>query len=233
MDHAMGGLMFMEAENYDRVDALPYIDTQLGQPEVARQVKALIEEEMQHFDARDYLASLPAPALPLINGPEMQKEFTRIEAGKALDGIDISRYNVEVPKGASNQDHGAWRSLAENVNMQLEYNRLRITNLDMLERWGNKAWIAHSLTVRGCERVLTNEAAALRASREEVNKKRKLDQVSCGNELRKLTLELEQYQRDNVEVEQGLRNLDGEIQRLRRAAQERDVYISDIIEDDT
>lgn len=48
-------LLFMENEHYALVDALPYIDTQLGQTEVAQQVKALIDEEMRHFEPRDYL----------------------------------------------------------------------------------------------------------------------------------------------------------------------------------
>merc|ERR1712014_252394 len=101
-------------------------------------------------------------------------------------------------------------------------------NLDMLERWGNKAWIAHSYTVRGCERVLTEETAALRAKREDVNKKRKLDQVSCGNELRRLALELEQYQRDNAEVEQALHGISEQVFRLKEAAKERNVKIHDL-----
>merc|ERR1712048_1515000 len=93
---------------------------------------------------------------------------------------------------------------------------------------GNKAWIAHSFTVRGCERVLTEEAAALRATREDVNKKRKLDQVSCGNELRRLALELEQYQRDNAEVEQALHVVSEQVLRLKEQAKERGVKIHDL-----
>merc|ERR1712187_494000 len=83
-------------------------------------------------------------------------------------------------------------------------------------------------TVRGCERVLTEEAAALRATREDGNKKRKFDQVSCGNELRRLALELEQYQRDNSEVEQALHVLSEQVSRLKDAAKERNVKIHDL-----
>merc|ERR1719444_336147 len=102
--------------------------------------------------------------------------------------------------------------------MQLEYNRLRVTNLEMLERWGGKAWIAHSAVVRNVERCLTAEVSALRAQREDVNKKRKLDQVSCGNELRKLSRELEQYQQDNGQVVAALHTIEAEVNRLRQAA---------------
>merc|ERR1712232_1475023 len=138
---------------------------------------------------------------------------------------------VEPPQGNAAQDHGAWRKAAESVQMQLEYNRLRLTNLEMLERWGNKAWIANSFTVRACERVLTNEATAMRAAREEVNKKRKLAQVSCGNEIRKLTLELEQWQRDNAEVLQALHCVEESVQRQKMAAFDRGVEICDLTGD--
>uniref|UniRef100_A0A7S0FWU8 Pre-mRNA-splicing factor SPF27 n=1 Tax=Pyrodinium bahamense TaxID=73915 RepID=A0A7S0FWU8_9DINO len=221
-------LLFMENEHYTLVDALPYIDTQLGHSDVAQQVKALIEEEMRHFEPRDYLASLPPPELPLLCSEQMQQEFARIEAGQHMSGVDSERYKVEQPQGNAVHDHGAWRRAAENVQMQLEYNRLRLTNLEMLERWGNKAWVAHSVLLRASERVLANEAVALRASREEVNKKRKLDQISCGNELRKLGRELEQYLLDNRTAEAGLQEMEAEIKRLRQAALERGVDISDV-----
>jgi len=218
----------MENEHYAMVDALPYIDTQLGQTEVAQQVKALIEEEMGRFEPRDYLASLPQPELPLLSSEHMQAMFARVEAGQPMTGIDVSKYKVEAPQGNNSQDHGAWRKAAENIHMQLEYNRLRMSNLELLERWGNKAWIAHSYTVRACESILANDAGELRAVREEVNKKRKLDQVSCGNELRKLSLELEQYQRDNTEVERALHDVEAEVRLMKRAAVDRGVKIGDL-----
>ena len=36
---AMGDLLYMENEHYSLVDALPYIDTQLGAAEVAQQAR--------------------------------------------------------------------------------------------------------------------------------------------------------------------------------------------------
>jgi len=219
------GLLFMENEQYSLVDALPYIDTQLGSTEVAQQVKALIDEEMAHFEPRDYLSSLPAPELPFIEGDTMAKEFARMEAGQPFQGIDTGRYKVDAPDGAEGQDHEVWKKQGDNLQMQLEYNRLRHTNLEMLERWGNKAWIAHSCLVRKTETILGNEANGLRATREEVNKKRKLDQISCGNELRKLTNELDQYAVDNAETVRALWVLEAEVDRLRRTARERGLQV--------
>lgn len=221
------GLLFMENEQYSLVDALPYIDTQLGQTEVAQQVKALIDEEMTHFEPRDYLASLPPPGAPVLSSETKAQEYARIEAGLALQGIDASKYKVEAPEGAEAQEHEAWKKQADNMHVQIEYNRLRQTNLELLERWGNKAWIAHSSIVRAAEKILGNETNNLRALREEVNKKRKLDQISCGNELRRLNNELEQYTQDNAETGKGLRALEAEVDRLRRSCRERGILVAE------
>lgn len=226
-----GRLLFMENEYYALVDALPYIDTQLGSAEVAQQVKAIIDEEMALFEPRDYLLSLPPPELPLLESEAIRLELARVEAGQPLAALDIERYRLGEPQGHSAQDHGAWRKAAEMAQTQLEYNRLRVTNLEMLERWGGKAWIAHSAVVRTTERCLGAEASQLRNQREEVNKKRKLDQVSCGNELRKLANELEQYQVDNKEVERGVLELEAEVFRLKKFAVDRGVPIADLFPD--
>merc|ERR1712190_508227 len=130
------------------------------------------------------------------------------------------------PAALSAQDHGAWHKAAENIQMQLEYNRLRLTNLELLERWGAKAWVASSIMSRASERAIATQTAQLRSNREAVNKKRKLAQVSCGNELRKLSRELEQYQQDNVDTLAGLQKLEHEVERLKRACRERGVKIA-------
>mmetsp|Transcript_13415 Transcript_13415/g.31529 ORF Transcript_13415/g.31529 Transcript_13415/m.31529 type:complete len:243 (-) Transcript_13415:62-790(-) len=222
-----GQLLFMENGSFDLVDALPYIDTQLGQSEVAQQVKALIEEEMEHFEPRDYLSSLPQPSAEIFDNPLVAQELERLQAGLPLAGVDVSQYDVKVPEKDDAKDVKAWKQTVDNVQRQLEYNRLRLANLELLSRWGNKAWVAHSCLVRSSERSLLQQASTLRASREEVNKKRKLDQVSCGNELRKLARESDQFQQDNVETEQALHLLEGEVARLRRVCQERGIAISE------
>lgn len=230
-----GSLLYMENEHYSLVDALPYIDTHLGQTEVAQQVKYLIDEEMKHFEPRDYLASLPAPELPFLQTDLVQQEFARIEAGQPLAGIDMTRYQAAAlrPTGPATQDPLSWKKAAEHVRVTLEFNRLRMLNLELMDKWGNKAWVAHSLLVRSTERVLTNEATELRNGREEVNKKRKLDQISCGNELRKLTYELEQYQRDNAEAEKAVRELEAQVSFMREQCLERGVRIHDLISEPT
>lgn len=219
-------LLFMENEHYALVDALPYIDTQLGQVEVAQQVKALIDEEMGNFEPRDYLASLPLPEFPHLETPLLAHELARIEQQQPLEGgVDLTRPKSQRPTGAAENDPAAWIAAGDALKAEMAYHRLRTTNLEMLDHWGNKAWIAHSTILRASERVLSNEVAVLRDEREEVNKRRKLDQISCGNELRKSGRELEEFMQDNHQVGQGLQTLEVEVMRLRNACADRGVTI--------
>jgi pre-mRNA-splicing factor SPF27 len=223
-DH--GKLLFMENEFYSLVDALPYIDTQLGQPEVAQEVKNLIEEEMRHFEPRDYLESLPEPRLTYLATDSMQEErLRRKDRLPFAGGVDMTRYQVEPLTFPRALDHAAWRQAAQNINMQSEYTRLKLTNLELLSRWGTKAWVARSCLDRSAEAAATKRVAELRSARDEVNKKRKLEQVSCGNELRKLTMELEQYTADNAQTEKAVWALEQDIRRLKQACYDRGVDV--------
>merc|ERR1719327_949933 len=87
--------LYQENEGYELVDALPYIDTQLGQTEAAAQVKALIEEEMTLFEPRNYLEALPPLDLKMLNSGILLKEMERVEAGQPMTGIDTSRYSLQ------------------------------------------------------------------------------------------------------------------------------------------
>merc|ERR1712194_111614 len=79
----------------------------------------------------------PAPELKVLSGETMSKEFARLEAGLPFEGIDTGKYKVDTPEGEAANNHDLWNKQADNLQMQLEYNRLRFTNLEMLDRWGN------------------------------------------------------------------------------------------------
>lgn len=223
--------LYQDNEGYELVDALPYIDTQLGQTEAAAQVKALIEEEMANFEPRDYLEALPPPELKLLNSGVIFKEMDRIEAGQPMTGIDTSRYSLQEPVGPQAQDLNMWKTVENRAQAQIEHSYLRIANLELLDKYGSRSWVAHMAHVKEVDAAISADVKKLQDEREEVNKKRKLDQISCGNELRRLAIEYEQYMNDNALVEEGLKDLDDKVQRLKETAAERDVMPPKLAED--
>jgi len=52
--------------------------------------------------------------------------------------LDTSRYRLDAPVASKQNDYGAWRSAVDNANAQLEHQYLRILNLDLLLKYGDK-----------------------------------------------------------------------------------------------
>lgn len=219
------GHLYQENENYHLVDALPYIDTQYAQAEMAQEVKRLIDEEMRQFAPKDYLKDLPMPELKVLN-PENETpigiELRRVANQQPMHTLDSLRYQLEPPTGAKAGDLNAWKQAAENAQCQLEHGSLRLSNLELMSKFGAKAWASKVADIQEFERSISEEVAQLRNERDGINKKRKLDQVSTGNDLRNLVLESEQYIDDNGRTEVALKELEMEVERLQENCIERD-----------
>lgn len=52
--------------------------------------------------------------------------------------LDTSRYRLDTPAANKQNDHGAWRSCLDNAHAQLEHQYLRILNLELLLKYGDK-----------------------------------------------------------------------------------------------
>jgi pre-mRNA-splicing factor SPF27 len=52
--------------------------------------------------------------------------------------LDTSRYRLDTPGASKQNDYGAWHSSLDNANAQLEHQYLRIMNLELLLKYGDK-----------------------------------------------------------------------------------------------
>jgi len=196
----------------------------MGQPETAQEVKQLVEAEMKSFKPRDYLAALPLPEFKIVDGDTaIAAELARVASQEPMKTLDSTRYQLEPPSAGKSQDLNAWRQATENAQAQLEHGELRLSNLELMSRFGPKAWANHVADIQAFERTISDEVADLRNERDGINKKRKLDQVSTGNDLRNLSRESEQYLDENGTTELALKELEVEVQRLQENCHERGV----------
>ncbi len=64
--------------------------------------------------------------MPLQGDEILENEFSRVEAGEKMAGMDTKRYNLDPPPAAKRNDYAAWRQALDNAYSQLEhqYNRL-------------------------------------------------------------------------------------------------------------
>lgn len=105
-------------------DALSYIDKDYDDPQMKQVVHSLIEEEMAAFDPPDYLADKPAPATRFTS-PLLESEWARVQAEKAMEPMDTSRYDLQPPQGKEAEDEGAWKRAVDNVRAQAEHQHNR------------------------------------------------------------------------------------------------------------
>lgn len=105
-------------------DALSYIDKDYDDPRIKQVVHSLIEEEMAAFDPPDYLADKPAPKTRFTS-PVLKAEWARVRAGKAMDAMDTSRYDLQPPKGKAMEDEATWKRALDNARAQTEHQHNR------------------------------------------------------------------------------------------------------------
>ena len=99
----------------------------------------------------------------------------------------MDRYKVEGPKGDnSDEDLEGWRRAVENAKAQLQHQRLRNVNAQLLKKYGSAAWNAYSYQLTGLIKILEVELVEAQQEVEGINKRRKISQVSRFVPRRKL-----------------------------------------------
>merc|ERR1712098_618090 len=90
---------------------------------------------------------------------------------------------------------------------------------------------AHVPHVLQYDKVLQGTTRTLRLEAEEVNKRRKLDQVSCGNQLRSLARQVEDLEKNTLEVNLAHGEVEADVARLKRFCKERGVLPAEFVEE--
>jgi pre-mRNA-splicing factor SPF27 len=224
-------LLYLENESYHLVDALPYIDTDYGaSAEISMAVQRVIEEEMKLMPKKDYLEKLPMPKTPYMDESPIYKEAAgRMATGTKMDVI--KGYDVSAPQGPKGREVKAWEEAVARAECKSAYDEPHVINMDLMATYGKPAWMAHVNHGLEYEKVLRLEATSLRGACEEVNKRRKLDQISCGNQLRGLLRQSEELERNTYEVDGATAMLEVEVARLKRFAKERGVLPPEFVEE--
>lgn len=98
-------------------------------------------------------------------------------------GLDLSRYKLDPPAG---EDPVEWRKAIENAQAQLEHQTNRAVNLELLKKFGATKWKIHNEQVAQLKTKLAAELEEAKSRVEQINRKRKTEQVAAGQELSQL-----------------------------------------------
>merc|ERR1719158_687509 len=102
----------------------------------------------------------------MLNSGVLAKEMDRIEQAQPMTGIDTARYSLQEPVGPQVQDLNMWKTVETRAQAQIEHSYLRIANLELLDKYGSKSWVAHLGHVKQLDTAVSAEVTKLRNEKE-------------------------------------------------------------------
>uniref|UniRef100_A0A0G4GY16 Pre-mRNA-splicing factor SPF27 n=1 Tax=Chromera velia CCMP2878 TaxID=1169474 RepID=A0A0G4GY16_9ALVE len=206
--------LFKENENWDLVDALPYVDTML--PEEKERVFALIKDEMDAMPKRDYLENFPLPETPHLDSDPILLEGLKSAAEeKHIQAIEPKRYDIMPPTGHKAQDLQEWKKAVESAQCTLEHSSNQMVNLELANKYAEASWLKYCSDLEVHQQSVKFRLDKTRANIDETNKKRKMQQIDCGGELQNFKRQIEKTEQDNGALLQALGPLAAEVQDLK------------------
>jgi pre-mRNA-splicing factor SPF27 len=156
-------------------------------PGLRAQLESLVEAELQSAQegssSSDLSDRLPPEIPELFSGSTLlQSEVARVSSSAAKPktgpgaGLDSIRYTLPAPPLSAPLT--AWNKALDNASSQLEHQGIRLSNLEMLSKYGANAWRVSNYLVEQEIARLQASTESIRTSTDEVNRERKAKQVS-------------------------------------------------------
>ncbi|CZS98480.1 hypothetical protein WAI453_005776 [Rhynchosporium graminicola] len=168
-------------------ESLPYIDAEPSASERASALSLILAEASAHASEETH-ESLP-PFLPQNFTPLLQSEFARIEAKEAITGISTARYESQDAPDTDSKSPEAlaqWRAALQNAYTSQSYLSGRLSNLNLLEKYGKNAWLEGNRQLEDVLRGLERELEERKGDIDRVIIERKNKQEAVAGEIKGL-----------------------------------------------
>ena len=147
------------------------------------------------------------PPRPPPTAPFLAAELARVAAKKPLppgEGLDSTRYTLPAPHGKAAQSVHAWQEAHRSALAQLEHQRLRLMNGQILQSSvGSNAWKIQNFTLENTVQRIDKESEDLRAEVEDLNRERKKSQEAGGAVLTRMEKKWTELISGNIQLEIG------------------------------
>ncbi|KAF4455671.1 hypothetical protein F53441_2071 [Fusarium austroafricanum] len=153
-------------------ESLPYVD-QEPTTEALTAARALIAAEASSRPPQP--TSNPEPSF----SPAMTAELERVSESKSLAPLDLSRYEAPSPSAPP-------ATALPAAAIAHSYLSSRLTNLELLEKWGKNAWLLGNHGLEAELQSLERELAAAKREIDIVNLERQKRQNAVGAEIKTL-----------------------------------------------
>ncbi|SOV74684.1 conserved protein, unknown function [Plasmodium sp. gorilla clade G3] len=187
-------------ELHHLVNALPYIDSYDN--ELEQNAKKLVEEEMnlmhKNNEIKNYLESFPLPKITYLSNDNsiIENELKRCEENRKMQKLNFDHYNIENDV-LNNKNIEEWEKTLKKYEIILENSHNALINMELMNKYKEVMWSEHMKVFNHLDINLQNNIKTLKDDIDNINKKRKLHQLSYVNELSTLQNEQKEYKKKN------------------------------------
>ncbi|KAI0359142.1 breast carcinoma amplified sequence 2 [Trametes cingulata] len=194
-------------------DSLPYYDNELEQYPI---LKEKVEKELarEGKPPQTLHPRVPPPPTLFADHPLLQAELERVSNHQPLPPLDTARYQLPGPATPDNEEE--WLDALRNARAQLEHQRLRQTNLALLQQYGSNAWRIHNYLNEASAKNMEKALEELKNLTIEVNRERKNFQTRLGSQLTSLETRWTELISSILQIEMANVALEVEIDRLNK-----------------
>jgi len=202
------------SEGPEIFDSLPYYDDDLEKfPILKQKVK---QELAREPNPPQTIHPRVPPAITLFaNNPTLEAELARVESHQSIPPLDTIRYQLPAPTSTPGTDE-EWETALKNAHAQLEHQRLRHTNLALLQTYGPNAWRIHNYLLEEMAKQSEKALEELKQLTVDVNRERKNNQTRIGAQLTSLETRWTELISSVLQIEMANVALDAEIDRLNK-----------------
>lgn len=171
----------------------------------------------------DHLNLPPVRPVPSANDSLFGTELARVQAGKPIPagkGLDTRRYALPAPSGKNANNLEAWEQALKSSLSQLEHQRLRLMNANLMNQYGANAWRVQNFSVENMIARLERDATETRQAIEQVNRERKRSQEGAGEVLNRLEKRWTDLISGNIQLEVGCMTLENQVLEMHAKEQE-------------
>ncbi|KAF9459460.1 Pre-mRNA-splicing factor SPF27 [Collybia nuda] len=195
-------------------DSLPYYDDDLQK---YPSLKERVEQELarQPKPPSTVHPRVPPPYELFAKNPLLRAELERVESHQPFPSLDTLRYQLPAPTSTPATDE-EWRDALQNARAQLEHQRIRQTNLTLLQTYGPNAWRIHNYLLEAMAKQTEKTLEDLKQLTVEINRDRKNTQDKFGKQLNTLETRWTELISSVLQIEMANVALDAEVERINK-----------------
>lgn len=183
-----------------QLDCLQYTELPLTEDDEAI-VSQLIQHEIQEFEPKDYLSQFPPVPPERANTSKEQDD----------EGLDFERYELDIPafeKSTKIEEKlEVWCDLVQRAKVQIQHQKIRILNLQLLDEYGQNAWLEYLKTLENHKQALDKAVQIRQTEVTSTNEDRQSRQFEWAGEIARFEIKWKKLIQDNIEIQNQLSKL--------------------------